>query len=267
MSNTRIEYFYRDKSNYKQHKEVVLAGPLTAQHSWELENCLISYGFMEDCFLAEEVGLPDLRDDMGDHGPWHEFGNVSDTDQEPTSTLSTQGFIARLKAIEPKMAKLAEKLQVGDYKVADNESGEENGAIRRNTLLSYTYRDGSNNSTSREVVIEGEITDAEREELILMLDRSVDTEGRLGDFIPGQVGLPDLQDDFPSKGAWTDNDHPWHMLEELRQTALPADDDVPSLAEVLTKARELYAGHGWNEEYRPAFHEEMVARGETAPGM
>lgn len=270
MANTEIEYFYRDKGNYKQHERVVLKGSLDGKQFDEFEKCLVDANGMDRCFLAEEVGLDDLRGMMGDHGPWHELSSALWTDERPTSTMTARGFLARLKAIAPKMAKLAEKMEAGEY-----ESDEENGALRRNTLLSYSYRDGSNNMTSRDVIIEGEITDAQRAVLIELLDRGVDvdTDGRIGDFIPGQVGLPDLQDDFPSKGAWTDNDHPWHMLETIRQTSLPADDDVPSLAEVMAKLSDLMATkasgaeHIWDEEYRPAFHAEMVAREAPAPGM
>lgn len=71
-----------------------------------------------------------------------------------------------------------------------------------NTIIEYMYRDASNYKQYHSVVIEGELTWAEIEPYL--------DKGEY--FIPGQVGLPELQWRFPSFPS--EDDHVWHELHE-----------------------------------------------------
>lgn len=75
----------------------------------------------------------------------------------------------------------------------------------KNTAVSYQYRDGSNYKANHVAIFAGEIT---HDEVLRVL--STCDEGEW--FIPGQVGLPDIQDrlqNFPDP----EDDHVWHELE------------------------------------------------------
>ena len=81
-----------------------------------------------------------------------------------------------------------------------------------NTLISYIYRDGNNYKQGFELIVPGKM---DKDFILDCCD-----EGEY--FIPGQVGLPELQGqmiNFPS-----DADHVWHELEEIVFT-----DDQPTL--------------------------------------
>jgi hypothetical protein len=99
-----------------------------------------------------------------------------------------------------------------------------------NTSIRFLYRDASNYKTSAVEILAGVLTDAEKHEIVGLLDLSEDA------FIPGQVGLRDLQEDLAvySDGRFTSDDRVWHeMLEDLADT-----DDSPTV--VLT-AKDLLA--------------------------
>ena len=55
--NTKIEYLYRDASNYKQHNEVVIAGEMTPQDAERIA----AHMFEGDGFVPRQVGLPETR--------------------------------------------------------------------------------------------------------------------------------------------------------------------------------------------------------------
>jgi len=78
-----------------------------------------------------------------------------------------------------------------------------------NTSLSYMYRDASNYKASLDVVLEGTLTDQQKDAIKAKLE---DGEN----FIPSQVGLEDLQPrltSFPSE-----DDHVWHELVGIEET-------------------------------------------------
>lgn len=98
-----------------------------------------------------------------------------------------------------------------------------------NTAISYMYRDGANYKEGERVVIAGRLTLAEVEEC---LD---DEDG----FIPGDVGLPELQERL--QGFPSGDDHVWHELEEMEPTA-----EEPTLALTADQLREAFRQHKGN---------------------
>lgn len=115
-----------------------------------------------------------------------------------------------------------------------------------NTLLFCEYRDGANYAVTGSVILAGEITEAEEARLRAGLD-----EGKM--FIPGQIGLPDLQDSFVTPSEWSDKyDHPWHRMLDI--TAIDHEPThAASLAEIVKKIEAVT----WDNDYRPPFFEVM----------
>lgn len=69
----------------------------------------------------------------------------------------------------------------------------------KNTALSYLYRDADNFKQSKVVILEGELAEGMLERIISSAKDDGDQSGNPGYFIPGQVGLPDLQNQFGRK--------------------------------------------------------------------
>lgn len=63
--NTRIDYLYRDASNYKQPNSVVVSGLFTARQVGEILGCLNDGEY----FIPSQVGLPETR-----------FGEITEDD-------------------------------------------------------------------------------------------------------------------------------------------------------------------------------------------
>lgn len=89
----------------------------------------------------------------------------------------------------------------------------------KNTRITYQYRDGGNNKVFSYVVLAGDICesglDMMRERAALDMDASTE----FGDFIPGQIGLPDLQDSFVGGAEWdAELDHPFHEILNIEPT-------------------------------------------------
>ena len=78
----------------------------------------------------------------------------------------------------------------------------------KNSKFNYLYRDASNYKQFGYVVFSGEFTEQDK---ILMLGNLHE-----GDFfIPGNVGLPSLQEKFESVSI---DDHPWHEINFIGET-------------------------------------------------
>lgn len=101
-----------------------------------------------------------------------------------------------------------------------------------NTRITYLYRDGSNYKQSESVVIQGELTFAEVEPYL--------DEGEY--FIPGQVGLEDLQHRFG--GKLTMDDHPWH---ELKEDDFELTDDPLTGSITTQELLERFRAVTWDE--------------------
>jgi hypothetical protein len=162
----------------------------------------------------------------------------------------------------------------------------------RNTEITYLYRDGSNYKVDHQVVFEGEITLAARDRLLGGL-LPPDNPDEWGDLIPGQVGLPDLQNQFhrkeiaaleallaPQEGAarrhigeterarlellltelrntkqqWREeDDHIYHAITDIRLTEAPPTDPRTIDAFIDEVVRTE-----WDHAWRPDFFKEMV---------
>lgn len=89
--NTRINYRYRDGSNYKVHNTCVVEGTFTEDQKAAIEECLACGEY----FIPSNVGLPEVRfedwDEEDDH-PWFELdvADIEDTDDEVTVSTTAK---------------------------------------------------------------------------------------------------------------------------------------------------------------------------------
>jgi hypothetical protein len=114
-----------------------------------------------------------------------------------------------------------------------------------NTLLRLLYCDGSNYKTYRDVVLAGRLS----LEALAAIAAKLDHERWC---IPGQVGLPDIQNDISS--AWyPELDHTQHSFDEIRYTdRATTDGTVDSLIIAFDGL------HAWDASYKPPFYRGMV---------
>lgn len=89
-----------------------------------------------------------------------------------------------------------------------------------NTLIEYMYRDASNYKKTNVAVLKGRISLGQ----IGLIESSLN-DGEF--FIPGQVGLQDLQGEFEHGGGWDeDDDHVWHTISSIEYTDQPSNSDL-----------------------------------------
>src|SRR4051812_31499004 len=85
--NTRVEYLYRDGSNYKQWRAVVFRGACDESSARRLFAALDR----EEFFIAHQVRLPELffadRPLYADDHCWHEMAEVTVTSVAPDDLL------------------------------------------------------------------------------------------------------------------------------------------------------------------------------------
>jgi hypothetical protein len=119
-----------------------------------------------------------------------------------------------------------------------------------NTVIWYMYRDADNYKAGGRAILEGTLTRAQKQAIEAKLDEEKY-------FIPGQVGLADLQDSFVGcESEWNpDRDHPWHTLSSIEETDLSPTVDMS--AEDLAGR---FAAVEWDESYLPPFHAVMEKR-------
>ncbi len=108
-----------------------------------------------------------------------------------------------------------------------------------NTKIVYMYRDASNYKQYDAVVFEGEITDAERAVLKANMHQLDHYECYTGTFLPEQVGLPSLLEEWDNA---YDDDHPWHEMQEVELTSQPAFEE--SIHEFVAR----FNGIEWDEK-------------------
>jgi hypothetical protein len=114
MMNTKLNLLYRDASNYKDSKEVVLAGEITAEQIAVLGSKLDEGEY----FIAEQVGLPTPSFEYRGKDGWpnedldHVFTTLTDfseglpeatsmlTDEEPTEEIDIDDLVARFATVE-----------------------------------------------------------------------------------------------------------------------------------------------------------------------
>lgn len=121
-------------------------------------------------------------------------------------------------------------------------------------IIDYLYRDADNYKTYLRVAIPGDMDD---DKIVFMKELLTRGNG----FIPGQVGLPDLQMNFNAGVTFWDDerDHPFHELQGIKRSdhappdvmllnSLTSEDFLDQVASVIE----------WDEEYRPDFHSAMA---------
>lgn len=100
--NTRINYLYRDASNYKKHNEVIIPGTFTEEQIHTIIDCLQG----GEHFIPSEVNLPEIRfgdRTKADH-PWFELSKdgFEETEAKANCYISPEDlvklFLERKKA-------------------------------------------------------------------------------------------------------------------------------------------------------------------------
>jgi hypothetical protein len=101
MTNTALEYMYRDASNYKTGERVIFAGAITDE-----QRATIAAGLKDGSYLiAEQVDLSNLRETWETHFEddhvWHELDmdDISLTEEDPTEHQTIADFAARFEGI------------------------------------------------------------------------------------------------------------------------------------------------------------------------
>jgi len=141
----------------------------------------------------------------------------------------------------------------------------ERSPAHSNTRITYMYRDGANYKTSRAVVVAGALTPDQAAALLRCCEEA-------GDFIPGQIGLPDLQDSFQGcESHWDPElDHPVHELTSIKLTTAQPTVLDPEAGQMLTthdlveRFTDVVFAGGWDHEYLPEFHAQMAQRYERS---
>ena len=85
-TNIKLNYLYRDYSNYKQHGSVVFANPNKLSHQLIVE--IISQNLIDgEFFNAEDWRVPSLffEENTPDDHEWHEFVSIEETTDELTT--------------------------------------------------------------------------------------------------------------------------------------------------------------------------------------
>ena len=91
--NTRINYLYRDASNYKKHNEVIIPGTFTEEQIHTIIDCLQGGEY----FIPSEVNLPEIRFEdrtEADH-PWFELDEdgFEETEAKVTCNISPEDLV------------------------------------------------------------------------------------------------------------------------------------------------------------------------------
>ncbi|MFG6572021.1 hypothetical protein ACGYLO_10490 [Sulfitobacter sp. 1A13353] len=162
----------------------------------------------------------------------------------------------------------------------------------KNTVIEYRYQDGSNNKAFKEEIFAGPVDEASSARITAALVPSDDPD-EIGNFVPGQVGLQDLQnafyerhmllakamgsDNLPQdadpaaraaaerfdalrdsmsevKPIWWPDDHPLHTIVRVEGT-----DKTPTVEKTIAEFIEELEATEWDGSYTPPFYDEMIA--------
>lgn len=96
QSNTRLNYLYRDASNYKTPNSVVLKGVMTDAMFEEMQRCC------EDCysmFIPEQLGLDLLRgwSVTDDDHPYAELEDYQLVPDKPTTDMTVEELLEKFR--------------------------------------------------------------------------------------------------------------------------------------------------------------------------
>jgi hypothetical protein len=159
----------------------------------------------------------------------------------------------------------------------------------KNTAITYMYRDGDNYKACATAVFAGVLSIDQKATLLAGLDDPESSE--TGFFIPGQVGLKDLQNSFHDQPRavieaalvgetdphligeieaqlgeldknpcrWDpESDHVWHDLIDIE----PTDKEPTDERSIEAFVSEMSAAE-WDASYEPPFYDEMVRNQEA----
>ncbi|MDR4506437.1 MAG: hypothetical protein MRK01_16825 [Candidatus Scalindua sp.] len=90
--NTVFTYQYRDAANYKEFDTVIIRGLFSLK---DIEKYLYEKVF----FIPSEIGLKDLQPEnlnQDDH-IWHEILEISQTNEQPTVTITAEKILSNFK--------------------------------------------------------------------------------------------------------------------------------------------------------------------------
>lgn len=119
-------------------------------------------------------------------------------------------------------------------------------------LLGYQYRDADNFKAGERPFVLNDLTELGVARLEELLQH---------DFIPGLIGLRDLQNDFNAGLTYWDpeRDHLWHEFVGLDVAEFPLRNDaIEYKASQVLAALEGQVACGWDETYRPPFFAKMT---------
>lgn len=98
--NTKIDYLYRDASNYKVWNSCVISGELSSSNIDEIMETLVD----GENFIPRLVGMPETRFDSWteDDTDWFELyrSSFEPTNQPPTIDVSSDELVARFREAE-----------------------------------------------------------------------------------------------------------------------------------------------------------------------
>ena len=98
--NTKIEYLYRDASNYKVWNECVIRGEISEEQIETIIGCLNCGEY----FIPEQVGLPATRFGSAteDDHCWMELDadGFSSTDKNPTENLDVEQLVQKFQEVD-----------------------------------------------------------------------------------------------------------------------------------------------------------------------
>lgn len=111
MENTKIQYMYRDASNYKEHNEVIFAGKVSQKDFLYL----IELMEKDIGFIASEVGLESLQERMtsfpsSDDHVYHTIDGITLTEEEPTESITIEEFMNLIRNRPDNVVKAMEEL-------------------------------------------------------------------------------------------------------------------------------------------------------------
>lgn len=117
-------------------------------------------------------------------------------------------------------------------------------------VLHYLYVDADNYKAAGAVTLVNDVTMDQRAEILALCQE---------EFIPGQVGLPDLQNQFNSGLTYwdEDRDHPFHRITAIEDSEGEPKSETPRASDIFAKITAC-AEQGWDDAYRPPFYGQMV---------
>ena len=97
MGNTKVEYMYRDGSNYKIRQSVVLRGTLTKKEIDQIFSKLDGIWF-----IPRQVGLPEERfeESNEDDHCYFEMQEITDTNEGVDEVLTAKEMYANFMAVK-----------------------------------------------------------------------------------------------------------------------------------------------------------------------